>query len=191
MKVVAFNGSPRKNGNTAFLLNRVLEKLRKEGLETELVNLSGSFIRGCTACNKCRQNQDRRCSIDNDIVNQCIEKMEASEGILIGAPTYFAGINAETKALIDRAGYVARGNQNMFKRKVGAAVVAVRRSGALNVFQAINNFYFINEVIVPGSVYWNLGMGGAPGDVENDSEGLTTMDKLGENMAWILHKIKK
>jgi len=186
MKVVAFNGSPRKDGNTARLIRRVFSKLEEAGIECELVPLAGHLIRGCTACGICRKRKDRHCSIDTDVVNYCIDKMLDADGIIIGSPTYFAGLTAETKALIDRAGYVARSNDNMFRRKVGAAVVSMRRAGSINVFNAINAFFLINEMIVPGSTYWNLGIGRDIGDVESDEEGMRTMDRLGENMAWLI-----
>ena len=189
MKVVAFNGSPRKNGNTAILLRQVLQELEKEGIQTELVQVGGQPVRGCMACYQCRERKDRRCIYDDDKLNEWIGKMLAADGVLIGSPTYFAGLTPETKALIDRAGFVSRGNGNIFRRKVGAAVIAVRRSGALNVFNAINAFFLINEMIVPGSVYWNLGLGGGIGEVQEDAEGIRTMKKLGKNMAWLLKKL--
>jgi multimeric flavodoxin WrbA len=191
MKVVAFNGSPRKEGNTALLIKRVFQKLEEAGIDCELVSLAGNVIRGCTACRRCMQNQNKRCAVDTDIVNSCIEKMLEADGIIIGSPTYFASLTAETKALIDRAGYVAKANNSMLKRKVGAAVSAVRRAGSLNVFQAINNFFLINEMIVPGSIYWNMGIGREIGEVESDEEGLRIMERLGENMAWLLKKINE
>ena len=190
MKVIAFNGSPRKDGNTGILIRRVFKRLEEEGVDCELVNLGGQVIRGCIACSKCREVLNKRCAIETDIINDCIEKMREADGVIIGSPTYFANLTTETKALIDRAGYVARGNNQMFRRKIGAAVVAVRRAGALNVFQAINNFFLINEMIVPGSTYWNIGLGKEKGEVNSDREGLSIMDKLGENMAWLLQKIK-
>ncbi|MCU0845396.1 MAG: flavodoxin family protein [Spirochaetes bacterium] len=189
MKVVAFNGSPRKQGNTSILIKKVFAGLEAAGIECELVHIGGKPVRGCTACGKCRERRDRRCSIDTDIVNECIEKMLAADGIIIGSPTYFAGVTAETKALIDRSGYVARGNDNMFRRKLGASVSAVRRAGSLHVFDTINAFFLINEMIVPGSVYWNMAVGREIGDVESDEEGMRTMEVLGINMAWLLGKI--
>lgn len=189
MKVVAFNGSARKDGNTAILIRTVLSELTREGIESELIQLAGEKIRGCIACFKCFQNKDRRCSVKDDIVNSCIEKMSEADGIIIGSPTYFANISTETKALIDRCGMVARANDDMFRRKVGAAVVAVRRGGAIHAFNSINHFFFISQMIVPGSIYWNMGMGRDIGEVEKDEEGLTTMQVLGQNMAWLLKKI--
>lgn len=189
MKVIAINGSPRKNGNTAMLIDTVLAELKKEGIETEQVQLGGKKIHGCMACMKCFENQNRLCSIDNDALNVTVTKMLEADGIIIGSPTYFANVSTEVKALIDRAGLVAIANGHMLKRKVGAAVVAVRRAGATDAFDAINKFFFINQMIVPGSVYWNLGLGQGEEEVKNDEEGLNTMKILGENMAWLLRKI--
>lgn len=189
MNVVAFNGSARKNGNTAILVKAVFRELKKEGIETELVQLAGTKIRGCTACGKCYENKDQRCIIENDILNGCIEKMLAADGIILASPTYFTDVSTEMKALIDRAGYVARANDHMFRRKVGAAVVAARRAGAIHTFDTLNHFFFISQMIVPGSSYWNVGIGLAPGDVKRDTEGRATMKTLGANMAWLLEKI--
>jgi len=189
MRVVAFNGSARKDGNTAILVRHVFAELEKEGIETELVQLAGQPIHGCIACGQCFKNKDQRCAMDDDIVNDCIEKMLAADGIILASPTYFADLTSQTKALIDRSGYVARANGDMFQRKVGAAVVAVRRAGAIHAFDSINHFFLIGQMIIPGSSYWNIGIGRAKGDVEQDEEGLRTMQTLGQNMAWLLQKI--
>ena len=189
MKVVAFNGSARKDGNTSILIGYVFRELEKEGIETELIQLSGSRIHGCIACMKCFENKDRRCSVKDDIANVCIEKMLDADGIILGSPTYFANVSTEMKALIDRAGMVARANNDMLARKVGAAVVAVRRAGSIHVFNSMNHFFFIGQMIVPGSSYWNLGMGRQKGEVEKDEEGIQTMKNLGRNMAWLMKKL--
>jgi multimeric flavodoxin WrbA len=186
MKVVAFSGSARRGGNTATLLRRVLSVLEAEGVKTELVELAGTRAQGCTACLKCRELKDRRCHGRNDAINECIEKMDAADGILIGSPVYFADVTPETKALIDRAGYVARATPELLARKVGAGVVAVRRAGAIHALDSINHFFLISQMVVPGSSYWNLGIGGPAGAVEADEEGLSTMETLGKNMAWLL-----
>lgn len=191
MKVVAFNGSARKDGNTAILVTTLLKELKKEKIETELVQLAGKKIRGCTACGKCFVNRDRKCVIGNDIVNECIEKMLDADGVILASPTYFADVSTEMKALIDRAGFVAKANDDMFRRKVGAAVVAVRRGGAIHAFDTMNHFFFISQMVVPGSSYWNVGIGLDPGDVKGDEEGLLTMKTLGVNMAWVLKKLNK
>jgi len=189
MKVIAFNGSPRKNGNTSMLLNTVLAELEKVGIETELIQLGGKNIHGCTACMQCMKKQDKKCAIGNDVFNDMFGKMLDAQGILIGSPTYFSNVTTEVKSLIDRAGFVSRVNGYLLRRKVGAAVVAVRRAGAVPTFDAINKLFFISQMIVPGSIYWNLGIGLSEGDVKEDKEGIETMKALGENMAWVLKKL--
>ena len=189
MKVIAFNGSPRRNGNTKILIDSVFSVLEKEGIETEMIQLGNKLVHGCTACGKCKEIQNGRCHIKNDHLNFCIEKMIEADGIIIGSPVYFADVTTEVKALIDVAGYVVRANGHLLKRKVGAGVVAVRRGGALPTFETLNNFFLINQMIVPGSSYWNFAFGRNPSEVLNDEEGMQTMNDLGENMAWLLKKI--
>jgi len=191
MKVVAFNGSPRRDGNTTYLVNTVFEELKKENIDCELVNLAGKNIHGCIACYECVDNQDKRCAVKNDILNDCIEKMLDADGIILASPTYFSNVTTEMKALIDRAGLVAKANSSMFKRKVGAGVVSVRRAGAIHVFNSINLFFLIGEMIVPGSSYWNLAIGMDKGDVKSDLEGIETMKNLGKNIAWLLKKLNE
>jgi multimeric flavodoxin WrbA len=189
MKVVAFNGSARKDGNTAILLDYVLGELRQEGIETEMVQLAGKKIHGCLACRKCFARKDGRCAQKNDEGNKLIDRMIGADGILLGSPTYVTDVSPEIKALIDRACMVTRANENLLRRKVGAAVVAVRRAGATHAFDTLNHFFLISEMIVPGSSYWNIGIGRERGEVRNDEEGVETMKVLGRNMAWLLKKI--
>ncbi len=189
MKVVAFSGSARKDGNTALLLKTVLAALEAEGIDTELVQLSGKKIKGCIACYKCFKNKDGRCAVDNDCINDCLDKMKGADAILLGSPTYFADVSTEMKALMDRCGMVSRANDDMFKRKLGAGVVAARRAGAIHVFDSINHFFLIGQMIVIGSNYWNIGMGREKEEVAKDEEGMNTMKVLGENMAWALKKL--
>lgn len=189
MKVLGINGSPRKNGNTAAMLSTVFGELESEGIATEMYQLGGRRLRGCSGCRTCFERQNRQCVFDDDGMNEVIAKMAEADGILIGSPTYFADVTAETKALIDRAGYVGLSNGGLFYRKVGAAVVAVRRAGAVHVFDSINHFFFITQMIVPGSSYWNLGVARNPGEFAQDAEGVATMQNLGKNMAWLLRKI--
>jgi multimeric flavodoxin WrbA len=190
MNVVAFNGSPRAQGNTAILLNRVLAELNGEGITTELVSLAGEKIAGCRACFKCFERTDGHCAVSDDIVNRCIDKMRDAEGIILGSPTYFSDITAGMKALIERSGMTARANPELLRRKVGAGVVAVRRAGAIHAFNSMNLFFLIGEMIVVGSSYWNVGFGRDPGEVEKDEEGIRTMETLGRNMAWLLKRIR-
>jgi len=190
MKVVAVNGSARKNGNTATLVEAVFAPLRAAGIECASLELRGLDIRGCTACGKCSEKKDGRCYGRKDDGNSIIEKMGAADGLILASPVYFADVSTEMKAIIDRAGYVARSKREMFSRKPAAAVVAVRRAGAMHAFDTMNHFFGISDMITVGSSYWNIGIGRDKGDVEGDAEGMRTMEHLGENMAWLLGKLK-
>lgn len=189
MKVVAFNGSARKQGNTALLLQAVLAPLAAAGAETELVELAGSEIRGCMSCYVCYMEKNGTCVLKKDIVNDCLSKMVAADAILLGSPTYFADVSSEMKALIDRCGMVSKANGDLLQRKLGASVVAVRRAGAIHTFDTMNHFFLIGQMIVVGSSYWNIGIGPEMGEVAEDAEGMATMRRLGENIAWLLKKI--
>ncbi len=191
MKVTAFNCSPRKDGNTAHMLKTVLSVLEENGIETEFVQVGGIDMHTCRACGKCKKNMDGKCVLDDDPLNEYSSKMVESDGILIGSPTYFADLSADAKILIDRVGYsCGTKNGNPLKRKVGAAVVTARRAGSVNAFDSINHFFLVKEMIVAGSSYWNMSLARDYGDYENDAEGITTMKKLGENMAWLLKKLE-
>jgi multimeric flavodoxin WrbA len=189
MKVIAINGSPRQKGNTYHSLNKVMEALESEGIATELAQMGGGHYHGCIACYKCVDKKDRQCHGPKDDMRELIAKITEADGVLIGSPVYFGSVTAEVKALIDRAGLVAKANDHLYSRKVGAAVVSVRRQGALTTFNQINQFFLINMMIVPGSCYWNLAVGRDPGEVLNDEEGMRTMVTLGANMAWLLKKL--
>lgn len=188
MKVIAFNGSPRKGGNTSLMIERLFEPLQAEGIETEMYQLGGGNIHGCRACYKCFEDKNHKCAFADDIANDCIEKMIAADGIIFASPTYVADVTPEIKCLIDRACLVNRANGEMFARKVGAAIVAVRRGGSIHAFDTMNHFFLISQMIIPGSIYWNMGVGREKGEVLNDEEGILTMKTLGENMAWLLKK---
>ncbi|MDD2583286.1 MAG: flavodoxin family protein [Desulfuromonadaceae bacterium] len=185
MKAVAINGSPRPGGNTEILLKRVLEPLEAAGWDTEVLQIGGKAVRGCMACMKCIENQNRRCVIESDPINEYLEKMYAADAIILGSPTYFADVTSELKALIDRAGFVALANGGAFSGKIGAAVVAVRRGGATHVFNTINHMFLISSMIVPGSLYWNLGVGTDKGEVSGDEEAMRNMNHLGQTIAWL------
>jgi multimeric flavodoxin WrbA len=191
MKVLGINCSPRKGGNTELLIKEVFKVLEAKGIKTELFQLGGKHVNGCIACMKCIKKEDGKCHQDNDLINKCMEKMIEADGIIIGSPTYFADLSTEAKALIDVAGYALRAAGNPLRRKPGAAVIAARRAGAIHAFDSINHFFLINEMIVPGSSYWNIGIGKDKGDVLKDEEGMKTMKVLGENMAWLLEKVSK
>lgn len=190
MKVVAFNGSARKDGNTAIMVRWVFEELEKEGIETELYQFKGKQIQGCLACYKCFENQDKECAVKKDVANECIAKMIEADGVILASPVYFTDLTPAIKALIDRAGLVSTANGGLYNRKVGAAVVAARRGGAIHTFDSLNHFFQYTQMIIPGSSYWNMGFGLAPGDVEKDEEAKGTMATLGVNMAWLMKKIQ-
>ena len=190
MKVIAFNGSGRKDGNTALLLNAVLEEISKEGIETELIQLAGYAPQGCIACYKCFENKDRKCAVTKDRLNEYLAKMIEADGILLGSPVYFADATAGIKALIERCGMVSTANGGLLKRKVGAAVAAVRRAGAIHTFDTLNHLFEHQQMIIVGSSYWNVGIGRDPGQVKADAEAFRTMETLGQNMAWLLKKIR-
>ncbi len=190
MKVVAYNGSPKKKGNTASLLKAVCEALKEEGVKTKIVHLAPHKIQPCTACYKCAKARSLKClGVKGDGLNDLLPELLAADGILLGSPVWFSNVTGHMKNFIDRAGIVARANGHPLTRKVGAAVVAVRRAGGVPTFDAINHFFHINGMIVPGSVYWNIGIGRAPGDCLQDDEGMQTMEHLGRNMAWLLKKL--
>lgn len=185
MKVVAINGSPRVKGNTRQLLETALKPLADAGWETELVQLGGRNIHGCRACGKCWEKKDHRCASEKDDFNGVAEKMFAADAIILGSPTYFTDVSAEMKALIDRVGFVAMANGFALAGKIGASVVAVRRGGATHVFDTMNHLFFISQMIVPGSTYWNMGYGREPGEVSGDAEGLANMTHLGKAIDWL------
>ena len=190
MKVVAFNGSARKDGNTAILIQKVFYELEQEGIETELIQFAGKAIHGCTGCRTCFKTKNNRCVIEDDPVNECIVKMINADGIILASPVYFSDITSEMKAFIDRAGYIGKANGQLFRRKVGASLAAVRRAGAIHALDSMNHFFLVSQMIMPGSFYWNLGIGRQKGEVEGDAEGMETMEVLGENMAWLLKKLQ-
>jgi multimeric flavodoxin WrbA len=181
--------SPRPDGNTAYMIEQVFEELHKEGIETELVNIGEELLWGCQACGKCAQNLNMRCSIGKDMMNTYIEKMLTADGIIIGSPVYFANINSQAKALIDRAAYVIRANGNPLKRRVGVSLAAVRRAGTIPALDTINKFFLASDMYLVGSSYWNLAIGRTEGEVANDEEGMRTMHNLGQNMAYLLKKL--
>ena len=189
MKVVAFNGSPKPRGNTAQALEAVLSELRKEKIDTELVQLSEKKIYGCRGCRKCIEMKNRRCIRTDDDVNQLIEKMLEADGIIFGSPVYVSNVTSELKALIDRSCFVAKANNFMFKGKVGAPVVVATNAGTNFAYSAINLMFGISQMITIGSTHWNLALGKQPGDILKDEEGMKSLEVLGQNLAWLLKKL--
>ncbi|MDR0361149.1 MAG: flavodoxin family protein [Planctomycetota bacterium] len=183
MFALAINGSPRREGNTHALLEAVLAPLQRAEWKTEFFQLGGKNIRGCTACGKCFEAKNHSCMIPNDPFNGLYAKILEAEAVIIGTPTYFSGVSPEVKALLDRTGFVSIANGDMLRGKIGAAVVAVRRGGGIHAFDTINHMFLMTQMIVPGSLYWNLGFGLDRGEVKDDEEGLANMKNLGETIA--------
>jgi multimeric flavodoxin WrbA len=185
MKAVAINGSPRKGGNTEILLQKALAPLAAAGWDTEFIQLGGHPIRGCQACYRCFDLKNSQCSQKDEVFNNCFAKMVAADAIILGSPTYFSDVSAEMKALLDRAGLVALANGGLFRGKIGAAVVAVRRGGGTHAFDTMNHMFLMSGAIVPGSTYWNLGFGREKGEVSQDDEAARNMNDLGQTIAWL------
>lgn len=185
MKALAINGSPRNGGNTEILLKKVLATLAAAGWDTEFIQIGGRPMRGCQACYQCFKRVNFRCTQDDEFFNQCFKEMAAADAIILGSPTYFTDVSAEMKALLDRAGLVALANGGLFRGKIGAAVVAVRRGGGTHAFDTINHMFLMSGAIVPGSTYWNLGYGREKGDVLKDDEAARNMEDLGRTIAWL------
>lgn len=186
MKVIAINGSPKAKGNTYYSLEQVGAALIAEGIEFEIIHIGNKLIRGCLACGGCAKNQDERCVIANDEVNDCIQKLKEADGILLGSPVHYSGIAGTMKSFLDRAFYVTSVNGGLLRYKVGASVVAVRRSGGVATFDALNHYINYAEMIMPASNYWNVIHGTAPAEVKDDNEGQQILRVLGKNMAWLM-----
>ena len=190
MKIVAFNGSPSKEGNTYHGIKIVLEELEKEGIETEIIHVGNKPIRGCIACGYCTKNKNGKCAISTDPVNAWIEKMKDADGIILGSPVHYSAIAGSMKSFLDRSFHVAEANDNMLRHKVGAAIVAVRRAGGIPTFDQLNNYINHSEMLIPTSNYWNVINGRLPGDVMQDEEGIQIMRILGKNMAWLMKLVE-
>lgn len=191
MKVLAINGSPRTQGNTNFLINEVLNHLSIDHCEKEIISLGTLNLMGCTGCGKCYENKDMKCIIPNDPINEIFQKMSQADVIILGSPVYFGDVTSNMKAFIERCGMLTRANDNILAHKIGASVVAVRRAGAIHTFHSMNLFYLISQMIIVGSSYWNIGIGRAIGDCENDPEGINTMKTLADNLSWLVNRITK
>jgi len=190
MKVVAFNGSPNEKGNTWHALKMVTGELEKEGIATEIVHVGNKAIRGCLACGQCFKKKNEQCIQTDDPVNEWIQLMKDADGLLLGTPVHFSAMGGAMKSFLDRAFYVTGCNGSMLRHKVGAAVVAVRRSGGLPAFNQLNNFFFYAEMLIPTSNYWNVIHGMLPGEAAKDEEGVQIMQTLGRNMAWLLRLVE-
>ena len=189
MKIVIVNGSPNADGNTSIALEEAAAALRENGIHTERIEIGRGALHGCAACGACWEKQNRRCAFDDDMVNRNLDALFAADGLLIGSPVYYAGINGALKCFLDRAFFVAGANGGLFRRKVGAGVVAVRRGGETTAWDQLNKYFTISEMLVPSGNYWNMVFGLEPGEARQDLEGMQTMRTLGANMAWLLKSL--
>ena len=186
LKVIGFNGSPRKDGNTTDLIGYLFREIEKEGIQTELIQLSEKSIHGCKACYKCFENQNKQCAVKKDAANEYINKMIEAQGIVLASPSYFQDVTSEMKALIDRAGFVGLANGRMYKNKVGASLSCFRRTGGMHTIETMNHFFFANELIIAGRA---LSVARDKGEVEKDTEGIQTTQSLGQRIAWLMKKL--
>lgn len=191
MKVVAFNGSPGKDGNTYQAIRIIKEELEAKGIDVEIVQVGNRAVSGCIACGLCAKNADDRCAIRGDEVNEWIELMKEADGIILGSPVYFSGVNGTMKSFLDRAGYVLARRQGALRYKVGVAVTAVRRSGGSATLDTLNHYIQFFEMLTPASNYWNIIHGRMPGEAMQDDEGRQIMRILGRNMAWLMQVVEQ
>lgn len=189
MKVLAVNGSPRSNGNTTIIIGEISRVLNEHGIDTELVQLGGTILPGCSGCGNCFKTQDNNCIMKEDIFNSILAKAAQADGIILGSPVYFADVTPQMKAFIERAGMVGKANKELFRHKAGCAVAAVRRGGGIQAVDTMNHFLHISQMYLVGASYWNMVYGKEIGDVRTDAEGMENMQTLGENMAWLLKKL--
>lgn len=189
MKVVAINGSARKNGNTDIMINEVFNVLKENNIEVETISLSKIIINPCKACFTCGGKNN--CTFNDDEFNKIFNKIKEADGIILASPSYSANISSNLQAVIERSAVIADMNPGLLKHKVGAAIVCARRGGEVNVFDNINNFFLNHEMFVVGSTYWNIGYGQMPGDVKEDKEAMDNMKNLGENISFLLNKLNK
>ncbi|WP_010236941.1 flavodoxin family protein [Clostridium arbusti] len=190
MKVVAFNGSPAKAGNTYHGIKIVIDELEREGIETEIIHVGNKPIRGCIACKNCTKNKNGKCVITTDPVNEWIEKMKEADGIILGSPVHYSAIAGSMKSFLDRSFRVAEANDSMLRHKVGVSVVAVRRAGGIPTFDQLNNYINHSEMLMATSNYWNVINGTTPGEAMKDEEGVQIMRILGKNMAWLMKLVE-
>ncbi|MCP4177994.1 MAG: flavodoxin family protein [bacterium] len=191
MKVIAINGSPRKNGNTSVLIQTVFEELNKEEIETEEIIIGKTNFKGCIACKKCWEKKDGYCAIPDHNFNEIVDKMKAADGIILGSPVYIGDVTGQMKTFMDRVIYLSFAAGQILNRKVGASIAAARRQGAITTLNTLNSFFSVQQMLIVSSSYWNFGLGREEGEVKSDAEGLQSMRNLGKNMAWTMKSLQK
>jgi len=185
-KVLLISGSPKAEGNTAQLMNECARLIREQGVEAEVISFSEMKIESCTACGKC--SESKQCSLD-DGLNDIIEKLRASQGFIVGSPVYFGTARGDVMAALQRIGYVSMKSDRFLSGMVGGPIAVARRGGQTSTLQEMLMFFLINDMIVPGSTYWNMAFGRFPGEVWQDKEGIETARHFALNVAKLVKKL--
>lgn len=185
-KAILLSGSPRSKGNTIQILDECRKIMAEQGAEAEIISLADKKIESCVACNKCAS--IKKCVIE-DGLNEIMDKIREAQGFIIGAPVYFGTARGDIMSAIQRIGKVSRSTDGFLSRKVGGPIAVARRGGHTATIQEMLMFYLINDMIVPGSTYWNIVFAGAPGEVWKDEEGMKTIRRFVENVAYVMNKL--
>ena len=187
MKVVAINGSPRAGGNTAQALGIMADELNRLGVDTQIVQVGNQLIHGCIGCGHCRRSEGNKCVFADDCVNETAELMRQSDGFILGSPTYYGGVAGAMKCFLDRAFY---SSSAYFRYKVATSVALVRRAGGEDVVHQLNNYLNLAQVVLPPSQYWTLAYGREKGEVLQDGEGIQTLRRNAQAMAWVMRLVE-
>ena len=187
-KVILLCASPRPSGNTYQVLEECANIIENEGLEVEIIPFTDKKVESCIACTRCGELNE--CSI-NDGLNDIIKKIRVANGFIIGSPVYFGTARGDVMSALQRIGMVSRSSDNFLSWKVGGPIAVARRGGHTSTLQEMLMFFLINDMIVPGSTYWNMVFGWAPGEVQEDVEGMETIRRFGYNVATLIKKINK
>ncbi len=186
MKIVLISGSPKPNGNTALLMQECAKVIEERGVEAEIVSFAGMKIESCIGCGKCAKTGE--CGLD-DGLNEVIGKIRGAEGLIVGAPVYFGTARGDVMCALQRIGYVSRSTDKFLTGKVGGPIAVARRGGQTLTLQEMLMFFLINDMIVPGSSYWNMVFGRLPGEALNDEEGMATVRHFAENVAGLVKRL--
>ncbi|AWW25453.1 MAG: hypothetical protein PWP56_1583 [Acetobacterium sp.] len=190
MKVLGINGSPHGEGNTFTALSIAGEIFAQESIDFEVFDVGMKAVQGCTGCNACSKNKDEQCIFTKDVVNEGIQKIKEADGVIFASPVHFSGISGNMKSFMDRAFYVAGANGGLFRHKVGASLVAVRRSGGVASIDQLNHYITYSEMVMATGNYWNVIHGRTAGEASQDTEGAQTIEVTAANMIWLMRLIE-
>lgn len=185
-KTILISGSPKPDGNTALLMRECARAIEEQGVEAEMVSFAGMSIHSCNACGKC--SETGKCDIE-DGLNEIIEKIRSAQGLIVGTPVYFGTARGDVMAALQRIGYVSMRSDHFLKGLVGGPVAVARRGGQTSTVQEMLMFFLINDMIVPGSSYWNMVFGRLPGEALKDQEGIETIRHFASNVADLVKRL--